>query len=64
MEELLFSSLSKLSVYKPKMIRFILFKKRNAGMQTDSNKHNVLSFRVVFLRLNQICITKATKELF
>ena len=58
------SNLDKLSVYQRKMIRLILFKKRNASIETDMIKHNVLSLtQLYFYDLIQFTLRSVSKEL-
>ena len=60
-----FSNLDKLSVYQRKMIRLILFKKRNASIETDMIKHNVLSLtQLYFYDLIKFALRSVRKELF
>ena len=59
-----FSNLDKSSVYQRKMIRLILFEKRKASIETDMNKHNVLSLtQLYFYDLVKIALRSVRKEL-
>ena len=59
-----FSNLDKLSVYQRKMIRLILFKKRNASIETDMIKYNVLSLtQLYFYDLIKFALRSVRKEL-
>ena len=57
-------NLDKLSVYQRKMIRLILFKKRNGSIETDMIKHNLLSLTQLYLYdLIKIALRSVRKEL-
>ena len=59
-----FPNFDKLSVCQRKMIRYILFKKRNASIKTDMIKHNVLSLtQLYFYDLIKFALRSVRKEL-